>query len=222
MRTRDNFKPVAAALAIVGAALLACPIFPSKAHAQLAVTDPPVEAATADMDTVQEPGILAQDTATATSVTTGGGGGQYQPNTQYIASLDQQLFSGINAQNFASWFPGWVALPPDSTDTIAIPLTNALLTTYGQALAVAQSQAGELAGENLSNIETISTNATAVLQAIQANTEAQLQTAQEVQYLRQLVATLITVEATKAGAELNERAREEATDAMSFNLGIVP
>ena len=218
MRTRDNFKPVAAALAIVGAALLACSIFPSKAHAQLAVTDPPVEAATADMDTVQEPGILAQDTATATSVTTGGGGGQYQPNTQYIASLDQQLFSGINAQNFASWFPGWVALPPDSTDTIAIPLTNALLTTYGQALAVAQSQAGE----NLSNIETISTNATAVLQAIQANTEAQLQTAQEVQYLRQLVATLITVEATKAGAELNERAREEATDAMSFNLGIVP
>jgi len=225
MLDRDNLKAVAAALAIVGAALLAL----SQAHAQLppigggqavitipgsVESDAPVEQNTA--------GILQEDTITATSVTTGGGGGQYQPNTQYIASLDQSLFSGINSQNFAQWFPGWQALPPDSTDTIAIPLTNALLTTYGQALALAQSQAQELEGENFSNIEAISSNATAVLQAIQANTEAQLQTAQEIQYLRQLVATLITVEATKAGEELNERAQEEATDATSFNLGLAP
>jgi conjugal transfer/entry exclusion protein len=97
-----------------------------------------------------------------------------------------------------------------------------VLTTYGNALAVAQSQEQELAGEDFSNIEADSAGATAVLQAIQANTEAVLADVQEQQYTRQLLAALITVEATKAGEELNERAQEEATTETQFNWGITP
>jgi hypothetical protein len=184
-------------------------------------SDAPVEQNTAGI-LQNTTGILQQDTLTTTSVTTGGGSGIYTPNAQFIASLDQGLFSGINSQDFNTWFPGWFALPANSTDTVAIPMTTTVLTTYGNALAVAQNQEQELAGEDFSNIEADSANATAVLQSIQAHTEAQLQTAQEIQYLRQLVAALLTVESTKAGEELNERAQGEATTAMSFNGGIAP
>jgi hypothetical protein len=97
-----------------------------------------------------------------------------------------------------------------------------VLTTYGQALALAQSQEQELQGENFSNIETASSQTTNLLAAMQANTEAILADVQEQQYVRQLIATLITVEATKAGEELNERAQAEATDATSFNGGTMP
>src|SRR5690348_15475286 len=83
---------------------------PKNAHAQIApggcvcVSDPPVELATAQI---------------AASVTTPGGG-DYQPNAPYISSLDQGLNSGVNSQNFNNEFPGWQALPPNSTDTVSI------------------------------------------------------------------------------------------------------
>jgi hypothetical protein len=60
------------------------------------------------------------------------------------------------------------------------------------------------------------------LTAVQANTEAVLADIQEQQYSRQLLATLVTVEATRAAEELNAKAREAATTATSFNLGIAP
>jgi hypothetical protein len=97
-----------------------------------------------------------------------------------------------------------------------------LLTTYGQALATAQSQMQELEGEDFSNIEATLSTTTNLLTATQALGEAVLQNNKEQQYTRQLLATLITVETTKAGEELNERAQEEATDATSFNLGVTP
>jgi alcohol dehydrogenase YqhD (iron-dependent ADH family) len=184
-------------------------------------SDAPVEQNTAGI--LQTDGqILTQDTLTATSVTTGGGGGFYTPNASFISSLDQGLFSGVNGQNFNTWFPGWQVLPPNSTDTVLIPMTTTTLTTYGNALALAQSQEQELAGEDFSNIEADSAGATAVLQAIQANTEAVLADVQEQQYTRQLLAAILTVESTKAGEELNERAQGEATTATSFNGGIAP
>jgi hypothetical protein len=158
----------------------------------------------------------------ATSVTSGGGGGDYQPNAPYISSLDQGLFSGVNSQNFNNEFPGWQALPPNSTDTVSIPLTATVLQTYGQALALAQSQMQELEGEDFSNIETTLSTTTNLLTATQALGEAVLQNNKEQQYTRQLLATLITVEATKAAEELNERAQESATSALSFNFGVVP
>lgn len=167
-------------------------------------------------------GILQQDTLTATSVTTGGGGGLYTPNAQFISSLDQGLFSGVNDQNFNTWFPGWQPLPPNSTDTVAIPLTKTVLATYGSALYLAQCEEQELDGEDFSNIETASAGATAVLQAIQANTEALLAVIQEQQYTRQLLAAILTVEATKAGEEINERAQQNATIDTQLNWGITP
>jgi hypothetical protein len=222
----DNLKAFVAALAIVVAAILIWLMFTDTAHAQIGGASAVVTvpgSVTSDAAVEQNTsGILQENTQIAGSVTTGGGGGDYQPNSQFVASLDQSLFSGINTQNFAQWFPGWQPLPPNSTDTVAIPLAATVLTTYGQALALAQSQEQELEGENFSNIEATSANSPAVLQAIQANTEAQLQTAEELQYVRQLLAALITVEATKSGEEFNERAQQEATTATSFNLGVAP
>jgi hypothetical protein len=186
---------------------------PKNAHAQVVpggcvcVSDSPVEIATAQ---------------TATSVTTGGGGGDYQPNAAYISNLDQGLNSGVNSGNFNNEFPGWQALPPNSTDTVAIPLVRTVLQTYGQALALAQSQEQELEGEDFTNIETTLSTTTNLLTATQATGEAVLQNNKEQQYTRQLLATLITVEATKAAEELNERAQESATSALSFNFGQVP
>lgn len=155
-------------------------------------------------------------------MTTGGGGGDYQPNAPYISSLDQGLFSGVNSQNFNNDFPGWQALPANSTDTVSIPLVKTVLQTYGQALALAQSQEQELEGEDFSNIETALSTTTNLLTATQALGEAVLQNNKEQQYTRQLLATLITVEATKAAEELNERAQESATSALSFNFGQIP
>jgi hypothetical protein len=161
------------------------------------------------------------NSATAASVTTGGGG-DYQSNTAYISSLDQTLFSGVNSQNFGNEFPGWKALPPNSTNAVAVPLVATVLHTYGQALALAQSQEQELEGEDFSNISTVSSNTAALLTATQANTQAVLANVQEQQYTRQLLAALLTVETTKAAEELNERAQEAATSALSFNFGQVP
>ena len=226
MPNRDNLQTVAAAALLVGAVVF----FAGPAHAQLPgggdavdIVGDEVTVSTADQSAdTSLSDIDTQTGAIDTSVTSGGGGGDYQPNSQYIASLDQQLFSGINSQNFARWFPGWQALPANSTESIVKPMTTALLTTYGQALATAQSQMQELEGEDFSNIEATLSTTTNLLTATQALGEAVLQNNKEQQYTRQLLATLITVETTKAGEELNERAQEEATDATSFNLGVTP
>jgi hypothetical protein len=163
-----------------------------------------------------------QETAIIATSVSAGGGGDYQSNAAYISSLDQTLFSGVNSQNFGNEFPGWKALPPNSTNAVAVPLVATVLQTYGQALALAQSQEQELEGEDFSNISTVSSNTAALLTATQANTQAVLANVQEQQYTRQLLAALLTVEATKAAEELNERAREAATNATSFNFGEVP
>jgi hypothetical protein len=46
--------------------------------------------------------------------------------------------------------------------------------------------------------------------------------AQQIQLLRQLEVSHITLDATKAGEELNERARTAATSAQAANLGVSP
>lgn len=159
-------------------------------------------------------GILQQDSTIATSVTTGGGAGNYTPIGGYIANLNQQLFSGVNNQNFAGNFPGWVPLPDTSTLT-AEALVKTTLTTYQASIALAQSQEQELEAENFTAIEQTAANTTNVLTALQALTDATLQVAQEVQYERQLMATLITVESTQAAQRLSAKAQEEATSETS-------
>jgi hypothetical protein len=139
----ENIKPVLIALAMVLFAAGRAHAFGADAVITVpgsVTSDQAAETSLADIDTVQLPAILQQDTTTATSVTTGGGGGNYTPIGGYIANLDQSLFSGINGQNFNTSFPGWLALPPDSTNSVSIPLTTTILTTYGNALALAQSR----------------------------------------------------------------------------------
>jgi hypothetical protein len=216
MAGRGKFIIVAAAALFLGAAATpanaqlggasAVDVVAGQSGEQVDVDDAATEQNTA--------GILQQDSAIATSVTTGGGGGDYQPNAQYIASLDTQLFSGVNNQNFAGNFPGWVPLPDTSTLT-AEAVVKTTLTTYQASIALAQSQEQELEGENFSNIEQTSAGTNNLLTAMQANTEAQLQTVQELRYVRQLLATLITIESTQAAQRLSAQAQEEATSETS-------
>jgi hypothetical protein len=232
MSGRDNISVATAAL-FVGVAALAWPR-PAQAQplpiggASAVITlprsvtfDQAAETSLADIDTVQLPAILQQDTATATSVTTPETSGAYTPIGSYISSLNQQLLSGVNSQNLGGLFPGWQALPPTSTQ-VAKKVVSTSLQTYASAEAIAESQANELAGENFNNIEATSTGTTALLTAVQANTEAALQVASELQYVRQLLITMIVLQSTNASENLNERAQMEATNAMQWNGGVAP
>jgi hypothetical protein len=197
---------------------------PAFAQGASIVSDPPVEISTA-----QTASELSQDiavnTQTATSVTTGGGAGYFQGVAPYLDSLDANFNNGAinSSQTFAGLFPGWQALPADT-----IPASSAIATaglaTYRAALAAAQQQASGFDSEDthLGALESGNQAASSVLQAIQINTEAMLAVAQQIQLLRQLTVAQITLDATKAGEELNERAQGEATSAQAANLGVSP
>ncbi len=228
---RDNLRDLLTALGIIGAAMLAYwLLLATPAHAQIAVTDPPVETATAqtasELNATNK--TLAQDlqenTQTAQSVTTAGGAGAWQSNAGYLASLASNLSRGVNSAGlFNSNFPGWLALPPNSTQ-LSKQISAISLRTYAGALAAAQQQAGGFAAEDshLSGVEQTNQSITTVLQGEQLIVEAILALCQQVQLERQLLVTQITLEATKAGEELNERSQKQATLAESNNMGIAP
>jgi hypothetical protein len=167
--------------------------------------------------------ILGADQATAFSVTTGGGSGLFQGAAGFLDTLDANFSNTVNAQVFNAVFPGWVPLPSD-----AIPRDQAVaklgLATYQAALQIAANQAADFDPEDghFGTIEAANSASGAVLRAIQANTEAVLAAAQQTQMERQLLITLITVEATRSGEELNERAQQGATAARAANQGVAP
>jgi hypothetical protein len=204
-------------------------LLPASVQAQLVVSDPPVESATtamqqslADIDQIVLPNILTQDTATATSVTTGGGGGLFNPISATLNTWTSNLDQGVNDPGtFATNFPGWYALPPNAAQ-VAATTSQLALNTYAGAIAVCNAQEQNFANEDaqLGQIEADSSQATALLQAVQALTESVLVLNQQVQMLRQLEATCTTVEAVRAGEELNERAAAGATTEMSYLLGV--
>ena len=228
---RENLRDLLTALGIIAVAMLAYSLLlATPAHAQIAVTDPPVETATAqtasELNATNK--TLAQDlqenTQTAQSVTTGGGAGAWQSNARYLSSLASNLNSGINSAGlFNSNFPGWLALPPNSTQ-LSKQVSTISLRTYAGALAAAQQQAGGFSAEDshLSGIEQANQSITTVLQGQQLIVEAILALCQQVQLERQLLVTQITLQATKAGEELNERAQQQATITQSNNLGVTP
>ena len=229
MSGRDRIQRVAAVALLTGAAALA---WPRTAHAQLGASavitvpgsvtsDQAAESSLADIDTVQLPAIVQQDTTTATSLTTPGGSGFYTPTISLISGMDRQLFAQINSQDAGTLFPGFQPLPNYTTPQLKA-ISSAALQTYASALAAAQSQDNELTGENFQGIEKASAGTTYTLTALQANTEAALQVASELQYVRQLLITLIEIEATKASEEMNERSQEAATSAVHFNGGTMP
>jgi hypothetical protein len=168
--------------------------------------------------------ILREDTLTANSVTTGGGGGLWQAQGGYLTQQNQTLNTGIfDAQKFAANFPGWLALPPTSTQD-AKQISAVGLTTYAGAVAIAQGQAANFGNEDseLSSIAGTSSGSTAVLQAIQANTQAVLAVASQIQELREIELAHLDIDAVHHGEELNERAQAGATTAKSLNAGIAP
>jgi hypothetical protein len=209
------------ALAII--AMLSLGYSPS-AHAQLAVSDAPVEASIADLDTVQEPALLKQATASALSLTTRGGAGIWTRQAVYLGHLMETLASGVvDPQTFAAIYAGWFNPGPHAIYTAEKIVTKSL-NTYAAALAVVQSQAKDFPTEDasLGNIEACNSGAVAVLQAIQCNTEAQLAVAQQIQLERQLMMTLITATAVSNGEQLNEKAQVQAANAVYYNLGQMP
>ncbi len=182
-------------------------------------------------DVVFDPTMYAQQTEqlqteglTTRSLITAGDAGLWQSNASYLSSLASNLNGGIDSpQLFVGNFPGWMALPANATQ-MAKQISAITLRTYAGALSAAQQQATGFSSEDshLATIEAENQSASAVLQAIQVNTESQLAVAQQIQLLRQLVVMQVTLEATKAGEELNERTRAQATSAQSLNLGVAP
>lgn len=168
--------------------------------------------------TTTDPATENNTQLAAWSLTTRGNGGWYVPNASFINSLNQPLFQNINPQVFDTDFPGWVPPGNDST-TAAVNLTAATLQTYKAAMLATQSQMTELAGENFSNIESASLSAASVLAAIQANTDAVLQVAAQIQLLRQQQATETMVETTQAAQQMSLWAQEKAG---SVNLWLAP
>jgi hypothetical protein len=168
--------------------------------------------------TTTDPATENNTQLAAWSLTTRGNGGWYVPDASFINSLNRPLFQNINPQVFDTDFPGWVPPGNDST-TAAVNLTAATLQTYKAAMLATQSQMTELAGENFSNIESASLSAASVLAAIQANTDAVLQVAAQIQLLRQQQATQTMVETTQAAQQMSLWAQEKAG---SVNLWLAP
>jgi hypothetical protein len=193
------------------------------------VSDPPTETSTANtvgaLGTANSTlrGIAASDSSIATSVTTAGGAGMFQGIAGFLDALDAKFNNTVNAQVFNAIFPGWMPLPAD-----AIPIDRAIATTglatYQAALQIAAQQSGDFDVEDthFGTIERANASSAAVLQAIQVNTEAILALGQQLQMERQLLVALITVDATRSGDELNERAQAAATAAQSANQGVSP
>lgn len=191
------------------------------AHAQLAVSDAPVEANTywltrqADTLISNTTSIAESDLKTANSLTIGGGGGWYIPNASFLASLNTPLFATVNQQGFTALFPGWQKLSNTSTLN-AQNITSSTLATYQSAMSATQQQMSELTGEDFSGIATDSQTTISVLHELQDVVASNLIIAQELQAERQQIATLTQVVATQAAEILNSKAQAQATSSVSY------
>jgi hypothetical protein len=189
---------VAVLAALTLAAIVLSPLL---AHAQLAVSDAPVEANTTTMtqqlDTTnsQLGSILTQDTTTAQSLTVSGCSGIWTDETGELNGLMQILASGVvDPQTFGSLYVGYEDAGPQSIYT-AETITNQTLKADAAALGVVQAQANnfQVEGVMLANIEGCSAGATTLMAALKANTESNLVLADQQRLTRQLLMTLINV-----------------------------
>jgi len=199
---RQALRALLFAVILVFAGLLVSMLVPRCARAQLAVSDPPVEAATGDMDVTQFPTLIEWAQMTAVSLTTGGGSGLYTP-TVPASILNQSAIM----EDWPIDFPGWK--PLDEKSTIhAQQIVTDMLTTYGNAMSFA---AGSTDDSSLSNIETANAGSTAVLQAIQVNTEAVLALNNKLNQVIASINTLVAIEAMRGANEINVTAQEQAS-----------
>ncbi len=229
---RDNLRDLLTAVAMIGAAMLVYSLLlPARAHAQIAVEDAVTEGNTAtiaagvhnaNVQLGKANGHLSDDvqenTLSANSLTSGGGAGAYQGQAQYLDSLTQIMASGVaDTQTFAATYPGWSDSGPEGA-ALARKITAKTLTTFADALGVVQSQAADAKAEDakFQQIESCSAGAGAVLALLQCDIEAQLANAQQIQMERQLLETLITVEAIKGGVELDIPAQQGANQQAAY------
>jgi P-type conjugative transfer protein TrbJ len=155
------------------------------------VSDPTVEQATNDMDTVQLPAILQ-------SLTTGGDAGVWQSNEAFLNSLgaliQQQLGLSYSdpqlIQLFEQLYPGYSTQlkPPVVEDSVQTNL-NTLNGTLQDAQA--QSQNWPLEQDSLTDLEADNTGAGGPLQAEQTGNEIALLSVQQQQMIRQLIMALL-------------------------------
>jgi hypothetical protein len=155
--------------------------------------------------------ILSADVGSATSLTTPGGAGRFQPQAQFLDSLMSRL-QGVNtAGAFADLYPGWVDFGPDGAGAAA-NITQQTMTTYANAITVAQSQAADFTAEDtqFTALEACNASSIGVLQAIQCGNEINLAAAQQTQLLRQIEITRLIVDSVHYGEELNDAAQNGA------------
>jgi conjugal transfer/entry exclusion protein len=210
------------------AILMVLALWAKPARAQLVVSDGPVETNTtiiastlSGVSSQQLPAIIAQDTLTAQSLTTPGGAGRFQSQLSYLNSLMETMGSGIaNAQIFAATYPGWIDFGANAAATAA-KITNQTLTSYADAISVAQAQAANFSREDahFQALEACNAASVSVLQAIQCGNEINLAAAQQTQQLRQLEITHIMVDAVHFGEKLNEDAQLGANAQTYFLTG---
>jgi hypothetical protein len=210
------------------AILMVLVFWANPARAQLAVSDSPVETNTtiiasmlSGVSSQQLPAIIGQDTLTAQSLTTPGGAGRFQSQLSYLDSLMQTMGSGVaSAQAFAATYPGWIDFGANAAATAA-KITNQTLTTYADAISVAQAQATNFSGEDahFQALEACNAASVSVLQAIQCGNEINLAAAQQTQQLRQLEITHIMIDAVHFGEQLNEDAQLGANAQTYFLTG---
>ena len=157
----------------------------------------------ADIDTVQLPPIVQ-------SLTIGGGGGNYIPNTQIISNLGQTLFPGNGAT--PQIFPGWESCAPDCTDA-GKAIDQAVMATYQGAFSVAQQQEQQLIneGDTAGTIDSNVAGTTRVLSALQGIADLLAMQVQEERYIRQQNDTIITLLATHYSQDLNDGMMSLAT-----------
>jgi hypothetical protein len=180
------------------------------------VQDQAAEQSLADIDN--------QSQTIAKSVTTAGCAGVWTDQADYLAGLMQILASGVvDPQTFGSLYIGYIDAGPDSIYT-AETVANQTLKADAAALGVVQAQATNFQAESnaLARIEGCSAGATAMLAAVQANTESNLADAEQQRLTRQLLMTLIDLVAVQGGEGLNEKAQAQASNATFLNGGTMP
>jgi hypothetical protein len=148
-------------------------------------SDQPVEASTADLDTVQLPPIVASVTTTV--------GAWYQPQGSLLGNLN--LFSGVNPQNATQLMPVTQGLPCDSYTPMVTAIAPTIQQTYLSAISATQQLTTELQSEDFSTLAT-NIQAPAMLAATQANGQVLLQIVTELQLLRAQEAANTLVNAT--------------------------
>ena len=192
----------------------------------MAAAGAPAFAQTGPPAVITVPGSVTSDSATeqntgiaAVSLTAVGDGGTYTSATGTIATLDQGLFSGVNAQNFNTTFSGWQACKTNCTAYAQQVDAAALQTFYAVLNDVAHNEA-RLQNEDFSNISSASQNTVDVAPLLRISIDTQLQILRELQFISHQLDALNTASATADAEKKNDSAVTAAQDIWLLLTGL--